>query len=152
MDLTTLLCTLVQTLPEPSSEMPVKRLIACGEQLERVGSLPAGDFDTFTATEVRTALGQRIEELESVLSCGLEESPFRRDVGTYVTALRITCARRDLAVPLDLRLSRTEEEARDLTQRLVLRFGQLLRHWPTILQLACRLPPPRGALTILNDQ
>ena len=45
----------------------------------------------------------------------------------------------DYAVPRDLRAGRTVDDARILTRRLVLRFGQLLEAWPEVVDAAKRL-------------
>jgi hypothetical protein len=44
--------------------------------------------------------------------------------------------RDDYLVPRDLRRGRSLEAARELTQRLVLNFGQLLLAWPEMVEAA----------------
>jgi len=58
------------------------------------------------------------------------------DVEELIDTLRRVMEGQDYVVPQDLLEDRAIDEARKLSQRLVLNFGQLLYWWPEIVEAA----------------
>ena len=58
------------------------------------------------------------------------------DVKAYIRLVRQTLASEAPCVPLDLMEGRTVSEARELSQQLVARFGELLYWWPEMVEAA----------------
>jgi hypothetical protein len=133
-DLTTLLCAMLEALPEPSGISTGERLRSLGEALEDAASESAA-FATFATAQVLQRLAARIDQLEAVLSRSPSDMPrgFVRDACAYVTSLRRTSTRADVYIPLDLRIGRDPDEARRLTERVVEQYGRLLQYWPDLL-------------------
>jgi hypothetical protein len=110
----------------------IERFACCGEHLERIaGSAP--EFREIAAEAVSLAIEAQIAKLEAaVLSPDVQADAYRRDARAYVAALRRTVTRADFFVPLDLRGTRSADDACTLTRRVVQQFGTLVRHWPAI--------------------
>lgn len=114
-----------------------ERLHALGDHLTSVASLPRQDFEEFVLVHLYRMQSEYLSFLEGSLQA-YEESPefWARDVEKYLDAVREAIKRRDYVVPQDLLNGRGADEARQLSQRLVFRFGQLLRWWPEMVEAA----------------
>lgn len=140
-DMSTLFCTLIHTVPGLNGHSSAARLATCGRHLQDIASYGKADFVAFAATSVRKHIERQMEYLESLLATTSGRSGnFRRDTSVYLSALQVTSARPDVYVPLDIRFSRSGDDAAALTQRLIHRFGRLLNNWPAILELSLNYP------------
>ena len=136
-DLCTLLCTLIDTAPDPGGASVPGRFVELGKWLADLAARPAPEFAEYAASVVRARLERRIEAFEVVLdSLGQRSPKFRRDVTAYLERVRAACGRADVYVPIDLCCRQMAENTADLVQRLVLRYGELITYWPTLLELA----------------
>lgn len=62
-----------------------------------------------------------------------------RDVTRHIQALRAAMRQDESFLPEDLTRDRSTDGARELTQRLALKFGQLLCWWPAMVETAREL-------------
>ncbi|MBW4493513.1 MAG: hypothetical protein KME26_10610 [Oscillatoria princeps RMCB-10] len=117
-----------------------QRLRSLGTHLTELGSLPLADFEEFVRLQVwRTSRSFISLAEEQLQQC--QESPafWANDVKKYLDILCQSLTRDDYFVPLDLLAGRSTSEARELAQRLVLKFGQLLYWWPDMVEVAKKL-------------
>jgi len=117
-----------------------ERFAALGKHLIELGSMTLQDFEEF----VRINLWRMQSDYISFLVAHLDSydgSPdfWANDVEQFIDTLRTAMADPDYLVPGDLLENRSAEEARKLSQRLVLKFGQLLYWWPEIVNAARNL-------------
>jgi len=114
-----------------------ERLHALGKHLMELGSLPLEDFEEFVRIQAWHTNSSFISMMENHLR-RRGESPdyWANDVKKYIDILRRSMTREDYWVPLDLLDGRSVDEARELAQRLVLKFGQLLHWWPEMVEVA----------------
>ncbi len=117
-----------------------ERMRALGAHLIELGSMPQADFEEFLRLQVWRSHSSFISSMEDRLSaCGESPAFWANDVKKYIDLLSQSLTREDYLVPLDLVEGRTLGEARELAQRLVLKFGQLLSCWPDIVAVTKEL-------------
>ncbi len=110
-------------------------LRSLGEHLITLGSMSPKDFNEFVRLRLWRTNGEFIALLEGRLQMKGEAPDFwARDVKKYLAILRESQMREDYGVPLDLTAGRDVSEARQLAQRLVYKFGQLLFTWTDIVE------------------
>lgn len=116
------------------------RLRELGRYLTTLGSLAPQEFEEFLRLQLWRRAAAYTAALEGLLGVH-RESPtvWANDVRHTLDVLRAALTTEDYAVPRDLRAGRTVDDARTLTRRLVLRFGQLLEGWPELVEAAKRL-------------
>jgi hypothetical protein len=138
---TDLLCLLVgASRVEADRADPARSVRALGEVLERWGSLPPADFEEIVRLQVLRARAVDLALLEDALDrSGREPAFWARDVERAAERLRAALTRPSLAHPCDLVAERGEEAGRALFQRLVRRYGELLRAWPDLWEAAVEL-------------
>jgi hypothetical protein len=116
------------------------RLRALGKHLMHLGNSSSMAFDEF----VRIGLWH----MKSISITLLEEELINRkgapdfwsaDVVKHIDVLRRSLVHEVYKPPQDLLEGRSVDEARHLTKRLILKFGQLLYRWPEIVASAKRL-------------
>jgi hypothetical protein len=114
-----------------------EKLRSLGKHLMELGSMPFADFEEFVRTQAWNTNSQFISLMEDRLRLHRESPDYwSNDVKKYISILRQSMTRRDYWVPLDLIEGRSIDEVRELTQRLVFNFGQLLYWWPEIIEVA----------------
>jgi len=111
-----------------------------GKHLQSLGALHLTEFEA----HVRGLLRYRTHAFITILQGHLQTygaSPrFWSEDVTQMMALMVTAmTREDYVVPRDLRQQCDVEDARRLSQQLVVRFGELLEAWPGIVAAARRL-------------
>jgi FkbH-like protein len=117
-----------------------QRLRALGTHLTELGSQPQADFEEFVRLQVWRTSRSFISLAEEQLQLYGESPAFwANDVKKYLDILCQSLTRDDYFVPLDLLAGRSTREARELAQRLVLKFGQLLYWWPDMVEVAKKL-------------
>lgn len=117
-----------------------ERLRRLGRRLTALGSLEPGEFDEFLRLHLWRRAAAYAAALETLLRVHGESPRFwADDVKRTLDTLRAALPKEDYAVPRDLLAGRDADEARALTRRLVLKFGQLLEAWPEIVDAAKRL-------------
>jgi hypothetical protein len=156
-DLSRLVCCLLDTLPRAHHTDPAARLMHYGRALTSVASQGVAGFRELAVDCVRSALARTADALEARADAETDHlSLCRRDTLAYAASLRRTIARPDVHIPLDLRSGRSLDDAEAVTRRLVFRFGRLLACWPDVLDLRAhshleprglRLLPEHGAVT-----
>lgn len=110
-----------------------ERLCAIGRYLEELGKIPLRDFEDFVRTLVWQQESAKALYLENHLKVHKEQPDFwAKDVKKYIETLRNSLPK--MVIPYDLSNDRDEFEILRLMQRLVLKFGQLLRWWPEIVK------------------
>ncbi len=111
------------------------RMTALGEHLRALGSLEHQDFLTFVRPWVWRIKGSFIAALEEDLAAhGNQPAYWAADVQRFLESLRQAMATDAYFVPEDLPAARSDEERKQLTRRLVRRFGELLEWWPAIFE------------------
>lgn len=115
-------------------------LRALGDHLVELASMRASDFRETVRDQVWKNTNSFIAMMEQRLqaSDGLPRF-WATDVNKFIERLSEAVRKPDYCVPLDLLHGRSHEEVRELAQRLVLNFGQLLRWWPAIVEMAREL-------------
>ena len=95
------------------------------------------DFEEFASIQARGMNTSFISMMEERLRvCGESPEFWANDVKRYLGLLQKALTREDYWVPLDLIDGRSVDEARELSQRLVRKFGELLYWWPHIVEAA----------------
>lgn len=116
------------------------KLSALGSHLVEVGSLTLPDFEEFVRIHVRQLQSSYISSMENYIqACGESLGLWARDLEKHFDIMRTALPLQKFFVPPELLETRGADEARLLTQRLVLRFGQLLCAWPEMAAGAKRL-------------
>jgi hypothetical protein len=111
-----------------------------GKHLIGIGSMSSPDFEEFVRIHVWRERINLITNLEKELnSYSAPPDYWASDVTRYLTTMRAALTMPDYVVPVDLQAHRTVDEARKLSQSLVVKFGRLLRDWPDIIDAARRL-------------
>jgi hypothetical protein len=111
-----------------------------GRTLEEWASLPAAGFEGLLRLHLWGLLSRQAVRLAELLQQfrGLPEF-WGRDARQLLDRLQNALPDRQYLVPSDLREVGGDDGARELFQRLVLRFGRLLSCWPDLLEAACEL-------------
>lgn len=119
---------------------PATRLRALGQHLIDLGSISLSDFEEFARLRVWEHQTRRISKLEDALQ-DYDAPPayWVTDLEEYLTRMREALAKPDFIVPQDVRSGRSIDDARRLSQRLVLRFGEVLRVWPDVVEATKQL-------------
>jgi hypothetical protein len=140
-DLCRILIECIQSFePEPGHREVGLRLRALGQYLTELGAQATAEFEAFVRGRLARSNDVLISLLEERLQASGELPEFwANDVKRYLAILRQAAAREDYCVPLELVVGRSRTQARELTRRLVFRFGQLLRWWPEMVEVAGRL-------------
>jgi hypothetical protein len=116
---------------------PSARMTALGEHLRAVGSLENQDFLKFIRPWVWRIKASFIAALEEDLAAHSNQPVYwAADVRRFLESLREAVATDAYIVPEDLPSADGDQEQRDLTRRLVRRFGDLLVWWPAIFDRA----------------
>jgi acyl carrier protein len=149
-DLSTLVCSLLDALPPAPRHLDATaRLGYYGRALADAAGGSSRAFVETASAVIKSTLARTASELEARVASGGEwPHGWRNDAVAYAAALGKTIERADVHVPLDVRLGRSLEAAEALTRRVVMRYGQLLEYWPSILQQRARLDPEGLRLTL----
>lgn len=114
-----------------------QRLLRFGKHLVEIAAAPQRDFEEFVRVQMWRARSESIGYLEGYMHYFRRAPDFwADDVQYYIHNLRTALTADDFIVPQDLLSGRGAEEARKVSQRLVLKFGQLLCHWPELVEAA----------------
>ena len=137
-DTTKLMIACIQSFEFGSGKTSGKeRLQALGRYLMELGSMSLRDFEEFASIQARGMNTSFISMMEERLRvCGESPEFWANDVKRYLGLLQKALTREDYWVPLDLIDGRSVDEARELSQRLVRKFGELLYWWPHIVEAA----------------
>ena len=135
-DFSTLILACIKSVEfGPADDTEVRRLKKLGKRLEQVASTSIQDFEEFAHAQILRELSTFTDGLEGRLK-ELNNAPkyWADDVERYIDTLRESLSDKQSFVPLDLLYGRTISEARELTRRLVCKFGQLIHWWPEIME------------------
>jgi hypothetical protein len=117
-----------------------ERLRALGKHLTELGTMALADFEEFARIQLWSRAITEISLLEQRLQLyGGAPDFWAGDVKKRLAVLRETLPEEGQIVARDLTAGRSVKEARELMQRLVLKFGRLLAWWPEIVEAAKRL-------------
>ncbi len=121
----------------PSKADEKERLRALGRYLMELGSMPIRDFQEFLRVQAWRTISVFIDLMEDrLLNCGGSPEFWANDVRRYIEILRESASRKDYCIPLDLMQQRSAGEARELSQRFVFKFGELLYWWANMVEVA----------------
>ncbi|MFP5263070.1 MAG: amino acid adenylation domain-containing protein [Blastocatellia bacterium] len=140
-DLFTLFESLIGSFsPEPYTGDRRQGLYRMGKYLQEIGALRSDDFEEFVRIQVWRKISRDILDLEERLNVYGAASPYwSADVDQFLDSLRKAATEEQFYVPLELVYGRNFDDAREINQQLVLRFGQLLHTWPDIVDAAREL-------------
>ncbi|HET58016.1 MAG TPA: hypothetical protein ENN35_06195 [Deltaproteobacteria bacterium] len=117
-----------------------RQMQAAGAYLEELGELDPVDFENHLRNIWLASISFKIGYLEQSLAFYHEHPRFwADDIKKYIHSLEHFALHGQVTVPRDLLPGRTPEEARALGQKLIGRFGELLRWWPVIWNAARRM-------------
>jgi hypothetical protein len=133
---------LIDSFRAPSGEGGAAgNLNSLGAHLKRYGELPAGDFEEYLRTEHLRLGWKLLEPARRKLRTTADRAPLvRRDVEKYIARIEL-----DLdpgpprIIPRDLVHWGDADRALRAMQTLLVRFGELLREWPGMVQAAKEL-------------
>lgn len=138
-----MLLLLVSSFSQPlGHSSDVERLRALGTHLSDLGSADPGEFGELVRAGLWRQVSRRLSALQSRLSAPAEERKARfwaDDVRKYMEAARAGSVANQFAVPCDIPSGADAPGARAVFQELVLAFGQLVREWPDLVQVAKEL-------------
>jgi hypothetical protein len=136
-----LLCQLVaMSRVEADRDDPRVGLRALGVALERWGTLPLADFEEITRVQVLRARSLDLARQEEALRVyGRSPAYWARDVERAMAVIRAALPRAALAHPDDLGQAFGDPGGREVFQRLVRRYGELLQVWPEVIEAAKEL-------------
>lgn len=113
------------------------RLQTFGKHLMEVASMPGRDFEEFVRVQLWRMQSDTIAHLEGYMYyCRRSPDFWADDVQYYIHNLRSALTTESFIIPRDLLDGRSPDEARKVSQRLVFKFGQLLYHWPELVEAA----------------
>ena len=113
------------------------RMQKLGRYLSELAAQPAIDFRETLHGVVLAHESQKIMALEHILFTEIDAPEFwRRDIRDFLDHTRDMMQREDFDIPYELKAGRTNEENRDLMQKLVASYGLLLEEWPGIVSAA----------------
>jgi hypothetical protein len=136
-DLHFLLVTLINAFNFSTGLKGSENISNFGSYLEGLGKMPYQDFEEVLYANLLCEIEDFLSYLEDRLSLNYALSEFwSKDVEKFICSLRLSVNNRSVTVPLDLLYGRTVIETQNLTQRLILRFGQLLSWWTEIVDAA----------------
>jgi hypothetical protein len=124
-------------VPGLATREPAQRLRALGQHLKDCGALKPRDFEELLRVQRWRQLSASLSHLEDSLAA-YPDAPagWTDDVQRCIAEAHACLERQDGVAPADLVPERQPDEARALVQRLLLRFGELLEHWPDSQQAA----------------
>jgi hypothetical protein len=121
--------------PGPHRDV-ASRMRALGHHLQEIGRLPQPEFDALARERFLESAGWRLAKVEDALEYWRGEPEFwARDCERFREVI-LRSVRQPTVVPCDLTGGRTDEGARALARRLILRYGELLVDWPDIFAAA----------------
>jgi len=110
------------------------RLCALAKYLVSLGSMKMEDFEEFVRLSLFRAQTAYLTLMEKQLVLFSEQPDFwAADVRDAMSLIKKSLLDPAYTIPEDLLLNRSEDDARELTQKLVLRFGELLGSWPAMI-------------------
>lgn len=111
------------------------KLYAVGSHLMEIGSMTLRDFEEFVRIHVRRLQGSYMSFMETYLRAhGESLGSCADELDRYLATMHAALSEETRFVPPELVATRGIEEARQLTQRLVFKFGRLLCEWPSLAQ------------------
>ena len=126
---------------------------AVGRHLMGLGSLRPQDFEEFLRIQLCRTAASTVRTCEFALNTHAHEPDFwARDLRKYVGELKTALTNQDYFVPMDLPDGRSKTWKKDVTQRLVFKYGQLLFWWPRIMATTMELQLQETTLTAAIDQ
>jgi len=95
------------------------------------------DFEEFVRVHIWREQASAMANLErDLLDYRNPPSYWVHDLKEYLAEKRASLTRPEYLVPKDLRDNHSLEQAREVSRNLVARFGQLLCHWPDMVEAA----------------
>jgi hypothetical protein len=124
----------------PGMSDGAERMGTMGRHLIELGSMKLADFEEFARVTLCREQSNMIANLEKDLM-DYEDPPdyWVNDLKNYLATVQSSLSKNEFVVPRDLRSHRRLEQARDLSRKLVLKFGKLLCEWPNMIETARRL-------------
>jgi hypothetical protein len=114
---------------------PAQNLQQLGGYLTEWGKLPFSDFEYQLNILMCQNISRLIASLENRILTAIDAPKFWVEcVRKFIRCLEYDMM--DLQIPTDLTNGRTSEEAKQLAQRVILNYGQLLSWWPAIVEVA----------------
>jgi hypothetical protein len=115
-------------------------LMAAGNVFEEWGAVPRAEFEEMLKLQLARRAGKLISAMRDNLQTFSRKPGFwADDVDMCISAFEENIASNEYMAASDLRLLFSQEDAVQLLQRLVLRFGKLLKIWPDLRQAAFEL-------------
>jgi hypothetical protein len=126
--------------PSPADELSVRNLERIGQRLVDWGSACRSDFEEMLRLLLAAKASQSASALQTLLAQHPDSPAFwRDDIACCLASLRRAVGDPDFIVPFDFREMGDRDEAARILQRLVLRFGELLRAWPALMSASGEL-------------
>ncbi len=120
---------------QPVGLNPAQNLQQLGSYLTEWGKLPFSDFEYQLNILMCQNISRLIASLENRILTAIDAPKFWVEcVRKFIRCLEYDMM--DLQIPTDLTNGRTSEEAKQLAQRVILNYGQLLSWWPAIVEVA----------------
>jgi hypothetical protein len=117
-----------------------ERMQKLGRYLGEFAAQPAPDFREALHRIVLAIESQKVLALEHALFTEIDAPEFwRRDLRDFLDHSRDRMQREDFDIPHELKAGRTNEENRDVMQKLIAGYGLLLQDWPAIVTAAREL-------------
>ncbi len=117
-----------------------KNLVSVGKVLVEWGSAPLADFEEMVRLMLVRRASRQIAHLELFLKKYSGAPRFwADDINLCLSTLKQSIADKEFFVASDLSVQFGEEYARQLQQRLVRKFGELLQIWPDLVDAANQL-------------
>jgi hypothetical protein len=113
-------------------------MAALGGYLRELGTLPGDGFAARVRHATAELAGGAVGQLEALLASRRDAPPhWRQAAGEYLDEAASLLLREDAASPSDL--PGTPSERRALFQLLLRRYGEVLEHWPALVEAAAGL-------------
>jgi hypothetical protein len=114
-----------------------RNLAALGRALVDLASSTPASFEEVTRLHLWQAFGNWAAWLDARLrTFGGQPAYWGNDVQRVLARIRVALTDPEFAIPWDLHQAFGAGAARDMTQRLVGQFGQLLQSWPILVEAA----------------
>jgi hypothetical protein len=127
---------LLHCAPPEHAEV-AERMRTMGRYLSAFAARPPRDFlDAFRGIVLQMEASE-LSFLEELLREEREAPDYwRRDVEDFIVHTRQALEHEDFDIPLELKAQRADTENRQLMQRLLASYGELLQDWPDMVEAA----------------
>lgn len=120
-----------------------EKLIKFGKYFEDIGKINRNDFEEFIYLKVLEEISSIITVLENRRELFKNVEYLAKDYELFIEQLRNTFSNKDSYIPLDVFFKRKKEDAINLFQEIIFKFGFLMKTWTEIWEASKKISDER---------